>query len=212
MSKKQSKNIPTEEKKDSSEYYKINKDAVSRLVNATAETAPQVSDEEILKVSGKKKKFKIPDLLKVMFFKWWFAGATCFFFYFGLGTVVQGVEILIVLGAALGAVTDLLTNNVLKHFEPVDHAWDKYMFISVRKFWSIFLNVIYGGVILYIVIYIYGLINQAINTINGTDNTIPLGVEPLLFGLFVLLIDMFFILIKNTFKKIIADAKAGNRR
>ncbi len=213
MSKKKNKNVPVEEKKETSEYYKINKDAVSRLVNASKESAPKVSQDEIDKVSGKKTKFKIPDPIKVIFFKWWFAGATYFFFGFGLGTVVPSqIDLLIILGMALGAVTDLLTNNVLKHFEPYDRAWDKYMFISVRKFWSLFLNVIYGGVLLYIVIYIYNIINIVWNNIVNTEGQIYLKAEPLFFGVCVLGIDMLFILVKNVIKKIFEDAKAGNRR
>ncbi len=213
MSKNKKKNIPIEESKDASEFYKINKDAVSRLVNASKESVPKVSDEEINRISGKKSKFHIPDIIKVVLIKWWFAGAVCFFFLFGLGTVIkQNVDLLFITGFALGMVTDLLTNNVLKHFEPYDRAWDKYMFITVRKFWSLFLNIIYNGVVFYGVVYLYGVVNRIINIIQNTDGELPLGVEPLMFGVFVLLIDMLFIFIRNTFIKILKDAKAANRR
>lgn len=211
MAKKKKNTLP-EERRDAGTYYKINKDAVNRLVNAGDGTAPEVSDEEIAKVSGRKK-HRIPNLVKVLFTKWWFNGAICFFFYLGLGTVIQNqLDLLFILGAALGMCTDLLTNNMLRFFEPEPGANDKYIFISVRKFWSIFFNLIYGYVCLYIVVYLYGLINVILNALMGTGEEPMLTVGPILFGLFYLLVDLLFIGIRNTFKKMIEDAKANSRR
>ena len=198
--------------KDTTKYYKINKDAVNRLVNASADTAPEVSDEEIARVSGRKK-FRIPNIIKVLFIKWWFNGAICFFFFFGFGTVITNqLDLLFVLGTAMGLLTDLLTNNVLKFLESSYGSNNKYMFVSVRKFWSIFLNLIYGYVCLYIVVYIYGVINLVLNSLSGTENEPILSVGPILFGVIYLIVDLIFILIKNTIKNIVADAKASSRR
>ncbi|MGN0387048.1 MAG: hypothetical protein ACI4EX_14340 [Lachnospiraceae bacterium] len=208
---KKSKNQPSE-KKDAGSYYKINKDAVGRLVNASAETSPKVSDEEIAKVSGRKK-HRIPNPVKVLFIKWWFNGAICFFFYFGFGGIIKDqLDLLFIFGAALGMLTDLLTNNALKFLESSPRSNDKYMFVTVRKFWSIFLNLVYGYVCLYFVVYIYGIINFVLNRIGGSENEQILPVGPILFGVFYLIVDMIFILIKNTFKKIIEDAKTNSRR
>ena len=191
-----------------SDYYKLKTDAVDRLVNA--KDAPQVSEEEIRKYTTKKK-FRIPAWLKIIFVKFWFAGAVCYFFLWGLGFYLRGIELMVVLAIGLGVVTDLMVNKVLRNFEPEQGAYDKWMMITVRKFWSIFLNVIYSGVLLYCVFRTYYAINAMMGVnadVDASEAEAMLGVEPILFGLFHLGFDMLFIFIKNTLKKVINDAAA----
>ena len=59
--------------KSTSDFYDLKTEAVDKLVNASKDSVPKVSDEEIAKVSGKKK-FRIPNIVKVMFIKFWFHG------------------------------------------------------------------------------------------------------------------------------------------
>ena len=208
--KKYTDPIETPENEEGLELYKIKKDAVSRLVNASKESSPKVSDEEIAKYKGKKK-FAIPNTLKCLLIKWWFAGAFCFFFLWGLGTVLEGWDLLFVFGAALGILTDLLTNNVLKFIEPEERANDKFMMVTLRKVWSLFINVPYAFLLLTCVYFTYGLLTLVYTSIPAfADQTF--GVGPVLFGVFYVLYDMFFILIKNTFIKIFKDAMEKNRR
>lgn len=206
MAKK--KNKPTtEETKEKAQvnYYEINKDAVDRLVNASSETAPEVSDAEIEKISGKKR-FNIPNGIKVFFIKWWFNGAICFFFYLGLGTVLSNyIDQLFILGAATGVCTDLLTNHMLRFIERTERQNDKYQMITMRKYWSLLLNIPYAYLIVFCVFYLYGLINLAAQSINP-DITVPVG--PILFGILYLLVDTVFISMKHLMIKIVEDAKA----
>lgn len=189
-------------------YYGINKEAVERLVEADETNSPEVSEEEIAKYRGKKK-FNIPNVLKVLLIKWWFNGAICFFFYLGLGTVLtDALDQWFVLGAALGILTDLLTNHLLRFIEKTEHENDKYMMVTTRKFVSLFLNIPYAFLLLYCVIYFYNVINTVYVNAKGVTEAVALPVGPVLFGLFYLGFDLLFILIKNTFKKIIADATA----
>lgn len=189
-------------------YYGINKEAVERLVEADETNSPEVSEEEIAKYRGKKK-FNIPNVLKVLLIKWWFNGAICFFFYLGLGTVLtDALDQWFVLGAALGILTDLLTNHLLRFIEKTEHENDKYMMVTTRKFVSLFLNIPYAFLLLYCVIYFYNVINTVYVKAKGVTEAVALPVGPVLFGLFYLGFDLLFILIKNTFKKIIADATA----
>ena len=58
-----------------------------------------------------------------------------------------------------------------------------------------------------LVVCIYEAINIAGNAIFGTEKQIYLGVEPILFGVFYVAVDMLFIGAKNLFTKIINDAK-----
>lgn len=217
MSKKKHKNVPAasdrpaagapEPDKSAAGYYDLKTDAVERLVST--EKAPEVPDEEIRKYTSKKK-LRIPAWLKITFVKFWFAGAVCYFFLWGLGMYLQGIELMLVLAIGLGVVTDILTNRFLRRFEPTERAYDKWMMVTTRQFWSIFLNVLYSGVLLYCVFRTYYVINVLMGVnpdVSHTEEETMLGVEPILFGLFYLGFDMLLILVKNTFIKIVRDAE-----
>ena len=207
MSKKKQSGAERDPYKSTAEYYDLKSDAVDRLVDATPENSPEVSEEEINKYRGKKKK-KIPSWLKVMFLKFWFSGAVCFFFFWGLGTYVADMlDMLFIIGFAMGVITDLLTNNILRYFEPEAGAFSKYMMFPQKKFWTLFLNILYAFVILACVVTSYQFVKTLIVTVTeAPEGTVPLGVEPILFGLFYLAFDMLFLFMKNTVIKIFRDA------
>ncbi len=204
MGKKQSV-TPKEKEKKVEDYYKLNTGAVDRLVNANASTAPEVSDEEIRKYTGKKK-FHIPGLVKVLFTKFWFKGAACFFIFWGLGTYLDSLDLIFVFAFALGVITDLLENNFLRFFDRDIKDLDRYIMFPKKGLPSLFLNIIYAFIVFAFVRQIYNLINIAAMSVTGKTDELFLGVEPLLFGLFYLIVDMLFITVRNTFKKIIKDA------
>lgn len=186
-------------------YYNLKTDAVNRLVNA--ENAPEVSEAEIRKYKSRGK-LKIPSWLKIVFVKFWFSGAICYFFLWGLGTYISGLDLMFVLAVGLGAAMDLMVNNLLHYFEPEKGAYDRWMMVSVRKFWSLFLNVIYAGVLLYCVIWAYNVINTLLVGSVETAKTVAVPVEPVLFGLLYMGFDMLFITIRNTILKVVRDANA----
>ena len=195
--------------KSTASYYQLKTDAVDRLVNA--EDAPAVSDAEIKKYTSKAKgKFHIPSWLKIVLVKFWFSGAVCYFFLWGLGLYIQGLDLLVVLAIGLGVVNDLMVNKLLRHFEPTEGAYDKWMMVTVRKFWSIFINVLYSGVVLYCVFQTYYAVNMMLGVnANAAEAEAMLGVEPILFGLLYMGFDILLIKIKNTFIKIFRDAGAN---
>lgn len=193
-----------DEEKTAASYYQLKTDAVDRLVNA--KDAPAVSEAEIRKYTSKGK-FYIPAWFKIVFIKFWFAGAICYFFLWGLGLYIQGLDLMFALAVGLGIVNDLMVTKVLRSLEPEPGEYDKWMMVTVREFWSIFINVIYAGVVLYCVFQTY----YVINTLFGVDATVTeaetmLGVEPIMFGLFYMGFDMLLITVKNTFIKIFRDA------
>lgn len=207
MADKKKKRNPEPADRSAADYYKLKTDAVERLVNN--ENAPEVPEAELNRYRSKKK-FHIPAWLKITFVKFWFAGAVCYFFLWGLGMYLQGIELMIVLAIGLGVVTDLLTNRFLRRFEPSEGAYDKWMMVTTRKFWSIFLNVIYAGVLLYCVFRTYYGINVFMGVdpnVGHTEEESMLGVEPILFGLFYLGFDMLLVFMRNTIKKIFRDAE-----
>ncbi|MBQ8967416.1 hypothetical protein [Ruminococcus sp.] len=203
---KNKKNKKTENK--GAGYYKLKTDAVDRLVNS--KNAPKVSDDEIRKYTSMGK-LRIPAWLKITFVKFWFAGAVCYFFLWGLGLYVHGLDLLAVLAIGLGVVTDLMVNKILRSFEPTERAYDKWQMVTVRQYWSIFINVIYSAVVLFCVFQTYYVINRLFGVNAGADPSqaeAMLGVEPVLFGILYLAFDMLLIKIKNTFINILRDAGA----
>ncbi len=203
MSKNKKGQQQQDEKKAAADYYRLKTDAVEKLVNA--KDAPEVSDAEIRKYTSKGK-FHIPSGVKILFAKFWFSGAICYFFLWGLGLYVRDkLDMLIILAIAMGVVTDLFVNHILRSLEPEDHAYDKWMMVTMRKHWSIFLNVLYAGVVLFFVYKSYEVINYMFT--GGAENKTAVGVEPLLFGLLYMGFDILLIAMKNTLLKIIKDAE-----
>ena len=201
------------EEKDLSEYYRLNTKAVEDLVTADVSNSPKVSREELNKYrSGPK--ITLKTWVKVILMKWWFAGAACFFFYWGLGVAIPSQEnLLLILGAGLGFIKDLLENNILKYYARPAGANDRWMMVTAKGFKSLPLNLLYGYLLLAAVVLTYNGINGAWIALTGPTDTIPVGVEPILFGALVMGWDMAFLGIKRVFGRMLADAKkqAGAR-
>jgi hypothetical protein len=186
---------------------KINKSAVDRLVNADKKTYPKTNVDPGRQYRSKGFIDKIPSWIKALFIKFWFNGAVCFFIFWGLGQFIWGLDMLVVMGVVLGMVNDLLVNNTFHFFAVTPGSNNKWMMFPKRKFWTFFANIIYSTIVLFIVVWIYSIINIAYNTIMGTTNQIGLGVEPVLFGLMYMAVDMLFVGMKNLIIRIVSDAK-----
>lgn len=187
--------------------YNLKSDAVEELLDAETGEAPEYSQEELQRYRGRKG-LKIPGTVKVLFIKAWFAGAVCFFFLWGLGNYIGNlIDMLFVVGVALGIVTDLLTNSVIRFIEETDGDYDCWMMYHKKGAVSLFVNILYAFVIIICVYMLYNLINYGIISITGAVDTVPLGVEPILFGVFCLAVDLLFLGAKNLLLSIVADAK-----
>ena len=198
MSKKKKNEPPKPEIDKQSSYYELKTKAVDDLVNADESNSPEVSREELRKyLSGPK--LRIADWVKLLFIKAWFAGAVCFFFFWGLSTyMADQLDLLFVTGFALGVVTDLLTNPVLRFFERTSGDNSRWMMFPKKGFSTLIWNILYGYLILFLVYTLYTWINIAIAGITGKTDTVALGVEPILFGLFCLGFDLLLIKAKYT--------------
>ena len=203
MSKKKKNNPAKPEPDKQSSYYDLKTKAVDDLVTADESNSPEVSRAELRKYQSGPK-LKVADWVKLLFIKAWFAGAVCFFFYWGLGTYLAGLDLLFVTGFALGVCTDLLTNPVLRFFEKTPGENSRWMMISRKGFVTLIWNILYGYLLLFLVYELYILINSTIAQITGAADRVFLGVEPILFGLFCLGFDMLLIkakhIIINTFR------------
>lgn len=206
MSKKRKNQPEKPEIEKQADYYKLKTDAVNDLVTANEENSPEVSEEE-LRAYRSGPKMKVADWVKMLFIKAWFAGAVCYFFLWGLGGFLRSeLDLLVVTGFALGVVTDLLTNPVLRFFEKTRGENARWMMVTRKSHSGLFLNILYGYVILFLVWTLYNVINLAIIAVTGPADTVPLGVEPILFGVFCLGIDLLLIQMKRTIGRMVRGA------
>ena len=206
MAKKGRKPAP-EPHKTASDYYSLNTKAVEDLVSADVTNSPKVSEAELRRYrSGPK--IRLADWMKAVLLKWWFAGAVCFFFLWGLGTVVPNRENqLIIVGLALGAVTDLFTNNIFRFYARTPGENDRWMMLPRNSFSTLPLNIVYGYVILFLVVLTYNAVNAFLIAATGVQDKIPLGVGPILFGLFCTGWDLLLLAAKRMLMRIVRDAK-----
>ncbi len=193
--------------KATSEYYRLNTQAVEDLVTADESNSPRVSEEELNKYRGRVRK-KLPQWLKVSLIKAWFYGSVCFFFLWGLGGYMAAqLDLFFVTAIALGMVTDLLINTLLRYYAETEGANDRWMMVPRRGVAGLFLNIFYAFVVFALVALVYNVINVAILSVTHEADTVPLGVGPILFGLFYMGIDTGLIALKHLLASIVNDAK-----
>lgn len=199
---------PSEDKRRSAaDYYHLNLKAVDDLVTADKSNSPVVSEAELRKYrSGPK--VRLSDWARALLIKAWFYGATCFFFLWGLGTYLNHwLDQLVVLGLALGFVIDLLVNNVFRFYAATPGANDRFMMFPQKGFRTLPLNLLYAMWLLFCVVTTYNALNLALTRLSGAADAVPLGVGPILFGVFTTAWDMLFIKLRLTAKKVLADAR-----
>ena len=191
----------------SSKYYELKSAAMNDLLDAKKGKSKRYSAEELDKYRSHKW-IRVADWVKIIFIKAWISGAVCFFFFWGLGTYVGNmIDMLFILGMAMAFATDILTNGMIRFFEKLPGANDRWMMFPPKKFISLVLNIPYSYLILYCVYTFYGAANLAINTVNGVTDAVPLGVEPILFGLLCMGFDLLFVGVKNLFLRVVRDAQ-----
>ena len=206
MGKKRKNRMQKSEIEGQSEYYRLKTQAVDDLVNASEENSPPVSEAE-LRAYRSGPRMKVADWVKMLFIKFWFAGAVCFFFIWGLGGFLTNEpDLLAVTGMALGVVTDLMTNPVLRFFEKTKGENARWMMVTRKTYSGLFLNILYGYVVLFLVYTLYNVITLAAVRITGVADRVVLGVEPVFFGLFCLGLDLLLIQVKHAIVRIVRDA------
>ena len=200
---RKTKHPPTEDRRAAADYYKLNLKAVDDLVSADVSNSPKVSEAELRKYrSGPK--LRLSDTVKALLIKFWFSGSTCFFFMWGLGIYLNHwLDQLVVLGLALGFVTDLLTNNLYRFYARTPGGNDRWMMFPRKGFASLPLNLLYAFALLFCVVTTYNVLNLALTSLGAPS----VGVGPILFSVFTTAWDMLFITIKHTAQKMLADAK-----
>ena len=194
-------------KKNNPRNYELKSDAVEKLLKAEAGDVPEFSEEELKKYRSKGG-IKIPNTAKVLLLKAWFAGAVCYFILWGLGMYIYSlIDMLFIMGIVLGMATDLLTNNVIRFIETTPGENDKWLMFPKKGMVSFFLNMVYALLLVFCVYVLYSGINLVLVKIIGNADTVPLGVEPVLYGVFTMGFDVLFVGCKNLFRQIMSDAR-----
>lgn len=206
MARQKDPHRTTRNLRDISDYYKLNTKAVEDLAGADKSNTPDYGEEELKKYRSKGG-IPLPEWLKIVLIKAWFAGAICFFIFWGLGNYLADMlDMLVVFGIVLGLSTDLLVNPILRFMEKTPEANNKWMMFPKKSYVNFFFNMVYGGVLLFLVYTWYQLLNGVIVAIVGTVETVPIGVEPVLFGVFYTCFDLLLLGMKHTFARIFKDA------
>ena len=205
--RKRTKNGKEAPEKSASEYYQLNTKAIEDLVTADESNSPVVPEAELRKYQ-RHSRIRIADWVKILFIKAWFPGSACYFFIWGLSPYVRSqLDLAFIISVAMGIITDLLTNNCIRFFEKEEGAFDHWMMIPEKRFSSYFLNILYAFILVYFVFTLYQALNLAIISAAGETEELPLGVGPILFGLFYMGFDMLFLKMKQVFRKMVNDAK-----
>lgn len=201
-------------------YYDLKVDKVDELVAALKDDSAQFDDEISMDIAdctgaetsdtvtkrGKRKQFdpyktdflsRIPTWIKALFVKFWFAGVVCYFILGGIG--IQDLDGILIVGIVLGLVVDVLVNPLFRYMETDRKEYNAYMMFPFpfKAFWTFFANMVYYVIILIFVNLGYFGINQLVNSIKSTSEIYYVGVEPLLFGVLAVAVDMAFIGIKD---------------
>jgi hypothetical protein len=217
-------------------YYDLKVDKVDELVEALKSGTPTEeekqselsfnisdctgeSDAANVKKNGKQKQFdpykidklsRIPTWIKALFIKFWFAGAVCYFIIWGLSNYISDtLDLIVFTGIVMGLVVDILVNPLFRFMESDKKEYNAYMMFPFpfKAFWTFFTNIIYYLFVLLCVNYAYTGLNLLINLIAGSETQFNVYIEPLLFGLFTMLIDMVFIGIKDLIVYLVKKAK-----
>lgn len=179
-----------------------------------------VNDPKNLKRSGKEKQFdpyktdflgKVPVWIKALFVKFWFAGMVCFFIMWGIG--LTDLDAILLVGIVMGVVVDILVNPLFRYMETDKHEYNIYIMFPFpfKAIWTFFANIFYYLLIVIAVNYCYFGLNQLINIIKSTQDQYYVGVEPLLFGAFCVLVDMIFIGIKDAVVALVRRTKNNKK-
>ena len=211
MARDKKRRVTPEENKTTADYYKLHTRAVSDLVDADESNSPEVPQEELDKYrSGPK--LRLSDWAKAILIKIWFAGSVCFFIFWGLSAYIPArLDLLLVFAIALGIVTDILTNNILRYYAKTPGANDCWMMFPQKRYLTFVFNILYAAVLLICTDFFYTMLNLAIYGVTG-EGGYTLGVGPILFGVFYTAFDLLFITMKRILRDILADAKQNAKR
>lgn len=194
-------------KKDDKGWVTVDKDGNHKPVN---EKDTFIENGEKYTPYAVSRSYKIPLWLKACFSKWWVAGATFYFIFFGFGEVVQGEILTIILGLVLGLATDFVLNHFFRDLSSPNHDYTKYIFCGKhRKYVTLPINLAYYIFLSYIdSLLIFALEVFCKKQFGWDSDSFLFFVGAIVFATIMLGLDLIFVCIRNGIEKLIAKRKA----
>ena len=193
-----------ENAKKAADYYDLKTQAVDDLVNTNVTNAPKVSEAERRKYRTRSR-FNFPMWVKVLLLKWWLAGIVCYFFVFGLA-VSDALDQVVILSVALGVVTDLITNNLIRYMAQPQGSNEKWLMVPPWRFVSLFVNILYALALCLLTYKTYTAVNAFFAQWTHDERNPLFNVEPVTFGLVILGWDLALTGIKRVLTSVFRDA------
>lgn len=159
----------------------------------------------------KKPRTKRSQIILEWVIRWWGAGAVFFFIAWGTGLGLQDtvIDMIFVLGLGIGLFTIVVLDPVIYGFLEIERDGEVVAKAYYQRtiFQNVYLRlgeIVKAVTIVAIVTVIYGYINVIlINIRNLSETQVPFQAEPIMFGVFYILIFMLFRLIYRMAKKLI---------
>lgn len=187
------------------DYYDLKTKAIDDLVSANEENSPPVSAAE-MKQYRSGPKLRMADWVKVLLLKLWTGGMICYFFIWGLSTFTMNQwDHLAVLGIALGLVTNLITNNILRFIASRRGIYDRWMMFPGKQLYWLPMDILYATLLVVCVVMTYNGLNLLLTVPDSA--AVAIGVEPIGFGVIVTAWDLVFLGVKRLFLGMVADAR-----
>ena len=199
MSRDRKKN-GREPDKTAAEYYELKTGAVDELINANVTNTPQFSPKELRKFR-RKSIFNLPEGLKYFLLKWWFAGVVCWFFMIGMGSVIDALDMIVIMGIVTGLLWDLPVNAFIR-LKAEKREFGRWMMFPQTGIVAGILNAVYGVVLILLTAMTYTAVNTALR-----GSGVMLGVGPIMFGIFTAGWDWILLQVKKLGGGMLADAK-----
>ncbi len=181
--------------------------AIETLVTASEENTGEYTEEELSRYRSKSR-FSLPPSSKALLLKFWFSGAVCYFFVWGLGLYIpSSLDLYFATSLGMGFVKDILENNFLRFIAERKGANDRWMMWPKKSFGSLILNVLHSFSVVFLVYLTYTMINVLLLKLTKRSGVVLFAMEPLTFGLFFLGYDLLLIRMKHLLMKIVKDAE-----
>lgn len=152
---------------------------------------------------------KIPERVKVTFFRWWFAGAIYLFIAQGTNLAKEDdpTSLILMLGLIIGVATIFIFNTIVygmfeckRRGRILNKKWKERT--TFERVIANLGELAKSMLTVFVIFLIYQLVNISWNNIAGTTQKIYLPVEPILFGIFFIMIYGLFTVIVNLIRDI----------
>ena len=149
---------------------------------------------------------------KIRFLKFWVAGVSYFLAFMTTEAALRSdiYDQILIMFLVMGLLTEYVTNKIIYHMDRPDQLTLYHLPFKANKernkIWSLLLTLLYVAIIIagslglhVLVVEVFGYIGIPVlgELLLGVKN----GMDPITFGLYVVLLDLIWVLIRKTFTK-----------